>query len=283
MARIDGRAPAKVNLSLYLTGLRDDGYHLIDSLVVFAEVGDDLSVSPARELRLQVDGLFAKGVPTDAANLVLRAAEQLREMRGVTAGAAIRLTKNLPHGGGIGGGSSDAACAIRLLSELWGCAPLTAQEALPLGADVPVCLTAPRAMRMRGIGEVLTPAPMQPTGWLVLVNPGVGVPTGRVFDLHDRLNEFSSIGMDAPGTGRFADWLAQQRNDLTPVACHPDIAPVVQDVLAALRGWSDIAEMSGSGSTCWGWFDAEETATDCAAGIAADHPDWWGRATRILS
>ena len=128
-------APAKVNLMLNLMGLREDGYHLLDSLVVFAEVGDWLTAILADALTLTVSGPKAAGVPTDSSNLVLKAAHRLRDLRGLTSGAAIHLEKHLPHGAGIGGGSSDAAATIRLLACLWNVPPLTAEEALPLGAD----------------------------------------------------------------------------------------------------------------------------------------------------
>lgn len=279
-------APAKINLSLHLTGLREDGYHLLESLVVFTEFGDVLRATPADGLTLTVDGPFAEGVPTDDSNLVLKAANELREVRGVSTGAAIHLRKNLPHGGGIGGGSSDAACILHLLAELWGVAVLSTQEALQLGADVPVCLRAPNATLMRGIGEDLIQAPYQPDGWLVLVNPRVVVPTGTVFKLHDALYDFSSLGLaDMDGIkdrDDFEIWSLGQRNDLTKVASQESIAPVIQDVLGALRPDAVDADMSGSGSTCWGLFRDAPTAQRTAAKIAQDHPEWWVQMTRIL-
>lgn len=286
MTATEGFAPAKVNLCLHMTGLRDDGYHLLESLVVFAEVGDRLAVSPAAELSLTVSGPFAEGVPTDRTNLVLKAAERLRDLRGVTTGAALHLTKHLPHGGGIGGGSSDAACAIRLLARLWGVAPLSSDEALPLGADVPVCLCAPQATEMRGIGERLKATPYQPEGWLVLVNPGVAVPTGKVFALHDQLHDVSPAGMssleDVHDADGFASWLAMQRNDLTRVALDASIAPVIGTVLDALSAHAEVAQMSGSGSTCWGWFRSETAAQEASHVIKAANPEWWVMPARIL-
>ena len=288
-ADLSALAPAKVNLTLHLTGLRDNGYHLLESLVVFADVGDRLTVTPADELRLSVSGPMAAGVPTDVTNLVLRAANRLRDLRGVTSGAAIHLEKHLPHGAGIGGGSSDAATAIRLLSRLWSVAPLSAPEALPLGADLPVCLCAPTPTIMRGIGEAVSPAPTLPPGWLVLVNPGIHVPTGPVFKDHDRLYGFSPLGMEnfdgcLPLTpDSFEHWLLGQRNDLTKVVREPHFAPVVGDILDLLHavGARD-ADMSGSGSTCWGWFDTSDAARAALAPIAANHPQWWTRAARVL-
>lgn len=280
-------ARAKINLCLHLTGLRADGYHLLESLVVFADFGDLLEVAPSDQLSLTVSGPFAAGVPTDGRNLVLKAAERLRDLRGVTAGATIQLEKQLPHGGGIGGGSSDAACAIALLADLWNVAPLSAEEALPLGADIPVCLCAPQPMLMRGIGEELSPAPMIPECWLVMVNPGVAVPTASAFMLHDQLYGFSPVGMAAMDWGQspqdFATWLLAQRNDLTKVASEQILAPVVGDVLQALRATqgNEVSEMSGSGSTCWGLYFTEEEARAAAAKISAEHPEWWVRPTAI--
>ena len=280
-----GFAPAKINLALHLTGLRADGYHLLDSLVVFADVGDRVSAEPARDLSLRVTGPRADGVPTDGSNLVLKAARLLQELRGVDAGAAIHLDKHLPHGGGIGGGSSDAAATIRVLSDLWQVPPLTMSEALALGADVPVCLAAPRPMFMRGIGDLVEPAHGVPEGWLVLVNPGVEVPTGPVFALHDRLYPTENPGLHPLPAGGdqedFEDWLRGQRNDLTKVAREASIAPVIGTVLKALQGCAKVAEMSGSGSTCWGWFRTDAEAQKAADDLAQAHPDWWVRATRI--
>ncbi|WP_072778320.1 4-(cytidine 5'-diphospho)-2-C-methyl-D-erythritol kinase [Marivita hallyeonensis] len=283
---IEAFAPAKINLTLHVTGVRSDGYHVLESLVVFADCGDRLLVSPSESLSLTVDGPFAQGVPTDNSNLVMQAAERLRNLRGITQGATINLTKTLPHGAGIGGGSSDAAAAIRGLAELWGVAPLSGQEALPLGADVPVCLCAPTATQMRGIGDVLATAPYQLKGWLVLVNPGVVVPTGKVFARHDALYDFTPANLEPMDWIKDDDdldmWLLGQRNDLTKVASDSSIAPVVQDVLKELRVGSRNADMSGSGSTCWGLFTSEDKAKSCADRIAAKRPEWWVRAARIL-
>lgn len=280
-------ARAKVNLSLHLTGLRADGYHLLDSLVVFAEFGDVLTVRPAAELSLRVSGPLSKGVPVDGSNLVLRAADHMRRLRGVTAGAEISLEKHLPHGGGIGGGSADAAAALHLLADLWSVAPLGVEEALALGADIPVCLSAPRPMRMQGIGDELTRVPDLPPCWLVLVNPGVTVPTGAVFDLHDRRFPAEGAGMDASvwtGYDSFVGWLQAQRNDLTRAACDPSIAPVIADVIGALsKGGADASDMSGSGATCWGLFPTEKAANRAAAAVTAKHPDWWVHAVAVAT
>ena len=282
----EGFAPAKINLTLHVTGQRADGYHLLDSLVVFADIGDHLQVTENDILSLEVTGPFKAGVPTDGSNLVLRAAELLRALRGVTAGAHLCLEKQLPHGGGIGGGSSDAAVALKLLAEFWKVPTLGEDEALALGADVPVCLRSPHPTIMRGIGDELSAAPDLPEGWLVLVNPGVPVPTDVVFGLHDSLYSTDNPPMDILPVGMdddaFLIWLLGQRNDLTKVACEPRIAAVVQDVLKALRPHAEVAEMSGSGSTCWGWFRTEMAALNAANTLTHAHPDWWVRSARVL-
>ena len=174
--RLTEPAPAKVNLYLHLTGRRDDGYHLLDSLVVFAGIGDTLSAAPAETLSLQVTGPFAAGLAGEPDNLVLRAARALAAAAGVAAGAHLVLDKHLPVASGIGGGSADAAAALRLLCRLWRVTPqpaALARLAAGLGADVPVCL-AGHAARMGGIGERLEPAPVLPACGIVLVNPGIG-------------------------------------------------------------------------------------------------------------
>ena len=266
---VKGRAPAKINLALHVTGQRDDGYHLLESLVVFAEHADRLTISAADTLSLRVSGAFAKGVPTDGSNLVLKAATLLQRKRGVGAGASIILEKNLPHGGGIGGGSSDAATALRLLAELWQVEPLSAAQALELGADVPVCMHAPDPCFMGGIGEVVEPATPLPKFWLVLVNPGVGVPTKAVFEQYDKLHGSNRLGLaplpDNTDVQMLEAWLLGQRNDLTYIASGAGLAPVIGTVLQVIRDsiGSDCAEMSGSGSTCWGYCKTQGCGRNC--------------------
>ena len=278
---IEVTAPAKVNLALHVTGRRSDGYHLLDSLVVFADIGDRLRFESAPDLSMAVTGSFAAGVPTDGTNLVLKAAA----LMGVK-GARISLEKQLPHGGGIGGGSSDAAATLQALSRLWGVPLPDAGAALKLGADVPVCLKAPAPQRMRGIGEDLTPVTALPKAHLLLVNPGVPVPTGEVFA---RLA--AGRGTDNPGLSPlpeatdfdgFANWLAAQRNDLEAPAIA--IAPVIAEALAFVRKAEGcaLARMSGSGSTVFGLFRDGDAAAQAAARIAAEVSGWWVRAARIL-
>lgn len=274
-----GFAPAKVNLALHVTGQRADGYHLLDSLVVFADVGDTLIATPAQELSLQVTGPRAEGVPTGPDNLVLRAARLLNAGRG----AALVLDKHLPAAAGIGGGSSDAAAALRVLARLWRQPLPEAAEAARLGADVPVCLD-PRPRRMAGIGDVLSDVPPLPPAWLVLVNPGVPVETPAVFRELAR-KDGAPMPQCLPtcaDAGTLAAFLLGLRNDLEPPA--RKLQPQVSEVLAAIGKQQGclLARMSGSGATCFGLFAAEAPARGAAAALAAAAAGWWVQAARML-
>lgn len=272
---VEAFAPAKVNLTLHVTGRRSDGYHLLDSLVVFPDVGDRLSFAPAEDLSLEVCGPLAEGVPTDGRNLCLRAALLL----GTTKGALITLEKHLPHGAGIGGGSADAAATLRGLSALWGLPLPTADRAAALGADVPVCLFAPKAMVMCGIGEVLRPAPVLPAFSMLLVNPRVETPTGAIFAALASRGGIENPPMPEMPAG-FADltelavWLRLTRNDLERAAS--DFAPI-SDVKSAIEAHPGcaLARMSGSGSSCFGIFASAGPAEAAAAAIRRAYPDWW--------
>jgi 4-diphosphocytidyl-2-C-methyl-D-erythritol kinase len=277
-------ARAKLNLYLHVLGRRDDGYHLIDSLVVFAAVHDTVAVRPAADLSLAAEGAFAGGLPAGADNIVIKAAQRLALAAGVAPGAAITLTKELPVASGIGGGSADAAAALRALAQLWNVdlpqARLDAL-ALELGADVPVCLHG-RAAFMGGIGEAIAPCPPLPRLPLVLANPGVPVATADVF--RARRGAFSPPGrFDAPpaDVAALAKLLRSRRNDLTDAA--RAIAPAIGDVLQALeREGSALARLSGSGATCFGIFTDAAAAQTAARRIAAAQPHWWVRATETV-
>ncbi|MBE0412012.1 4-(cytidine 5'-diphospho)-2-C-methyl-D-erythritol kinase [Yoonia sp.] len=285
MATIKGTAPAKVNLTLHVTGQRDDGYHLLDSLVVFAGVVDRLSATSAPDLRLQVTGPFAMGVPTDASNLVMRAAKALQQARGVKGGAFLNLEKNLPHAAGIGGGSSDAAATLTLLADLWGVSPLSPDmpEVLALGADLPVCLRAPSPIRMSGVGDLLSAVPPLPPCALVLVRPPVAVPTQAVFKALQQKNgspmEPLPLGLDFDG---FSAWLARQRNDLLRPA--RAIAPDISAAIAKLQAQPGVAAagMSGSGATCYGLVKDMATARHVARVIQVSHMNWWVAPSAVL-
>jgi len=266
-------APAKVNLALHVTGRRADGYHLLDSITAFADFGDRLGVAPAASLSLTVTGPLAAGVPLGPENSVLAAAAALGRRRG----AAITLEKRLPHAAGLGGGSADAAAALRALADLWQ-APLPPPErVLALGADVPACLEG-RAVRMRGIGELLSPLCLPPLPAL-LVNPGVPLATAAVFAA---LSQARNPPLPPPPDGGDRDtwlgWLASCRNDLQPPALA--LAPEIGAVLRALEGseGARLARMSGSGASCFALYDSPARACAAEAAIAAAHPGWWCRA-----
>ena len=266
-------APAKINLTLHVTGRRNDGYHLLDTLVSFASFGDRLVVRPSAAMSLTVDGPEAAGVPTDDTNLVLRAARLVAGSQGY----ALGLTKSLPAASGIGGGSSDAAAALRAVIGLGGDGRASSQpEVLALGADIPMCLW-PAPLRARGIGEHIEFIQL-PEIPVVLINPRVPVPTGAVFSglasrenepMQDVLPEFSE------GLPQLFAWLSGQRNDLEAVAC--GVAPEISRVLQALgqQPGCGLARMSGSGATCFGLFETEAGAVVAAERLQRDYPGWW--------
>ena len=261
-------APAKVNLTLHVMGQRADGYHLLDSLVVFADVGDRLWIAPAEQTSISVKGPFADGVPVDAGNLIWAALDKVRETAQVT------LEKNLPHGGGVGGGSSDAAAILRYFG--------VTEGAATLGADVPVCLAA-SAQRMRGIGDVLAGVEHLPPLFAVLVNPDIHVATPDVFKAL-KTKENPAMADNFPPfetTDELIQWLAKQRNDLEPAAIAT--APEIADVLAQLKCLQQVrlARMSGSGSTCFGLCETKAAANAAAATLAQANPDWWVQACQL--
>lgn len=270
-------AYAKVNLTLHVTGQRADGYHLLDSLVVFAGVGDVVRCQDGASLGLAISGPKAAILPVDDNNLVLRAARLMSPTRG----AQISLEKHLPVASGIGGGSADAAATLRALSRLWNL-PLP-QSVLALGADVPACLT-PAPKRMQGIGEILSPVPALPACHLVLINPGQAISTPDVFKTLRRKDNPAPSPMKSFQTAAdLADWLSLQRNDLQGPAIV--LVPTIGDVLTQLSAHPAclLARMSGSGATCFGLFATQADAANAAQTIATNHPNWWVRAAPVLS
>lgn len=269
-------APAKINLALHVTGQREDGYHLLDSLVCFADIGDFLTLEGGDETRLSVTGPMAPGVPTGAGNLVMRAVQ-------VFAGdwnGLIGLEKHLPAAAGIGGGSADAAACIIMLSEMLGRDLPEAEVLLSLGADVPVCAIGQTA-RMSGIGEVVDPVEM-PRFSALLVNPGVSVSTPDIF-ARLRHRENTPLG-DFPDTANGGGWikyLQHQRNDLEGPAA--ELVPEISDVLDAIRRVEtcQMARMSGSGATCFGLFLCDDDAKSATEVIRRNNPGWWVKACRV--
>jgi 4-diphosphocytidyl-2-C-methyl-D-erythritol kinase len=283
-------APAKINLALHVTARRADGYHLLDSLVVFTGTGDALSLEPAEKTSLDVSGPFAGGLTVNDDNLILQAFRAIETATGkALPSTRFALTKNLPVSSGIGGGSADAAAALNGLDELWDRQIPKDQLnriGLGLGADVPVCLKS-ITCRLQGIGEKISSvnglAPMA----LLLVNPGVAISTPQIFQnlaLPQGQPAFQALPA-LPTTGDFQtwlNWLGQTRNDLQP----PAIAQSgkISEVLAALSATSGchLARMSGSGATCFGIYQNLTEAQQAAAEIKSSQPEWWVSPTDLL-
>lgn len=283
-ALIARHAPAKINLALHVTGRRADGYHLLESLAVFTRFGDRVSASASRDDSFTVSGPTAGAVPADGDNLVLQARDRLRGNR-KRQPVALTLEKNLPAASGVGGGSSDAAAALKALARHWDIetdSALITQIARDLGADVPMCLAA-RPLIARGIGHDIEPLGRFPALQLVLVNPGVAVSTPDVFRaLSSRANPPLIPLPDGPDFNAVLAWLAATRNDLeTPAMA---IVPAIANALAALRrGGAAFARMSGSGATCFGIFETGARARQAAAAISAGEPTWFVTPTRTTA
>jgi len=275
-------AHAKVNLWLNVVGRRPDGYHLLDSLVAFVDLADTLDVRPSDRLSLELAGSQAAGLAADPDNLVLKAARLLADRAGVAPRATIRLGKHIPVAAGLGGGSADAAAALRALSELWRVA-LPEEElfdlAASLGADVPMCLAGHTAL-VSGIGERLQPAPALPPTAILLVNPGTPLPTRDVFEA--RRGPFSTA---VPVTQPWHDLpelvtaLVRRGNDLSDAAI--SLRPAIAEVLTFLhnsRG-ARYAAMSGSGATCFALYDSLGAAQRASASMP---PAWWRHAGALI-
>ena len=280
------QAPAKINLTLRVLGRRADGYHELESLVAFADLADTLSLQPGAETAFDLSGPFAAASGKVSDNLVLKALAALRQsIAGLTAGRFL-LEKNIPVAAGVGGGSADAAAALRLLARANGVAPddpRLGEAALKLGADVPVCL-ASRARIMRGVGDRLS-APLElPPLPAVLVNPGVPLATRDVFAKFTPAQGGKQPLAKVPSTHEaLIEYLTRQGNYLTPAATA--CLPVIADVLAALRALPGVrlARMSGSGPTCFALFATPGEAASAAQRLKAEHRDWWVTSATIGS
>lgn len=281
-------APAKINLALHVTGRRADGYHSLEMLVVFAEVGDELEATPAKKDSLSISGPFATGLGNGESNLVLRAlaAFRTRWPNALPDGLAIHLSKNLPIAAGLGGGSADAAAALRLfasMSEVHTPFADLLDLARGLGADVPMCLYS-RPAEVRGIGEIVLPLKHFPACHVVLVNPLVPVVTADVFrrlerrdnpglpDLVDPLTRPAQLGL----------WLGETRNDLEPPAIA--MVPVIGDLIGRLRTASGciLSRMSGSGATVLGLFGSSAQAHQAAHDLREKWPGYWVAAAPLI-
>ncbi len=280
-------APAKINLSLAIGAKAVDGYHPLESLVVFADCGDALTFVTSDALSLRLDGPFGGALAAEADNLVLRAARALQERTGIKAGARITLHKNLPIAAGLGGGSADAAAALRGLNRLWRCGLDTQaleQLAASLGADVPVCVQS-RTRLMRGRGEILENPPAWPVLHAVLVNPGIKLSTGAVFARFDAMGRAGPLHGHTPGAAatpqQALEHLADLPNSLTGAACAlvPEIAALLEELASCEP--TRLARLCGSGATCMALVASAADGITLARAIARAHPQYWVRAARL--
>jgi 4-diphosphocytidyl-2-C-methyl-D-erythritol kinase len=272
---VEETARAKVNLALHVLGRREDGYHLLDSLVVFADLADRLEIAPADENALRMEGPYAASIDVND-NLVLRAHAAMQRAFGrLVSNIDVTLDKHIPVAAGLGGGSADAAATLRALCRFAGLDPFSRQLheiALALGADVPVCLHS-QAGRLSGIGEVIEPVNGMAPLHVVLANPGVPVTTAEVY---------AGLGLEPGEPGyppmEFPFAFATSRNDLTPPAVR--LVPAIGEVLEQLKELPGVnfARMSGSGGTCFAVFDDRHAAEAAATVLGSNHHDWWVRA-----
>jgi 4-diphosphocytidyl-2-C-methyl-D-erythritol kinase len=282
-------AYAKVNLTLHLIERLPDGYHALDSLVAFVDVGDQLQATllPDGELRLVIDGEYGRGLPNED-NLIIRAAQRLQQEAAMSQGAALRLSKQIPVGAGLGGGSADAAATLRLLNHLWGLEyspAMLAELGSDLGADIPACVFSVPT-RMEGIGDQLHAMPHIPAMPLVLLYPNAPLWTPEVYaatagkPFSGQLSGIPTIGASK---NDWLAWLHTTHNDLEPAAC--SLSTHIQtmlDALLAMEGCA-LARMSGSGSACFGVFDSQKAAVDAAQIIQNAQPNWWVRVSQLLT
>jgi 4-diphosphocytidyl-2-C-methyl-D-erythritol kinase len=273
-------APAKLNLYLHITGRRDNGYHELDSLVAFCDVGDELAVEEAEKFSLSIDGPFALSLTNEPveSNLIYRAAHKLAEAVGKEPNLKVGLVKNLPIASGIGGGSSDAAAVLRLLAQLWDIPPndpLLFSVAKSLGQDIPCCIES-KTCCFQGIGDIVTQGPELPPTAALLVNPHRALPTPSVYKARQggfaQPAPFASNPKDAK---ELAAWLGQRHNGLTEAAC--SLVPEIKNVLLAIESTADclLSRMSGSGATCFGLYADMEAARQARRKLFALHPNWW--------
>lgn len=281
-------APAKVNLALHVTGLRVDGYHELDTLVAFADVGDTVTIAKADVRSLDIKGPEKQGVPRDESNSVFQVASSFWHQGPL----AITVEKYLPTMAGVGGGSADAAACYRAIARLdclrTGQPPesIINFKALSilvrLGADIPMCVLSMPA-RAQGIGDQIMPIEYFPPLPAVLVNPRIPVPTRSVFDaIEGKANRAMAESLPTfKDVTEISDWLGQQRNDLQMPAC--GIAPGIAQALDTLEQTKSVLfhRMSGSGATCFGLCSSRKDANAVAADISAAHPDWWVQATTL--
>lgn len=278
-------APAKINLFLHVIGRRADGLHLLDSLVGFTDIGDELKIEPADHFEFVVKGPFSgsfehseRAPSADSQNSVVRAAHALAHMTGHSLDIKITLQKNLPLASGIGGGSSDAAACVWGLMKLWSVPPqppFLDDLLLALGADVPVCFHC-KTTQMRGIGEKLAQLSSFPECPIVLVNPGVSCSTAEIFKSYDLLEHpYTAMPTEFDTVYELCEFLKRVDNHLYKPALQK--LPILSSVLETLSETDNVllARMSGSGATCFALYETEEAAERAAEEIAIQHPAWW--------
>ncbi|MEM7214082.1 MAG: 4-(cytidine 5'-diphospho)-2-C-methyl-D-erythritol kinase [Pseudomonadota bacterium] len=281
-------AHAKINLALHVTGQREDGYHLLDSLVVFSEFGDFIEVGEPHHahgpLEVSVNGCFGDSLSSGAENLVTSAAllllEAVKRSGHTPRPVSVKLTKNLPIASGIGGGSADAAATLLALQQYWQSDVDLVPIANGLGADVPMCLIS-QTLRAGGIGEKISIIDSKTRLNLVLVNPGIEISTPEVFGRLDRKDNEPIAETDLD---RFPsiDAMLSMRNDLQGPA--QSLQSSIDDVLEAISGLGSLlTRMSGSGATCFGIFETIEEAESACRQIMTQYPDWWCVATRTVA
>ena len=274
--KINSFAAAKVNLALHVRGLKSNGYHELDSLVTFANIGDIIEVRPSNELKLTIEGPFADNVPKDTDNIVIKAAKFLLP----DGKAHINLIKNLPVEAGLGGGSADAAATLRSLSKLWNIQIPKTPEVL--GADVPICLLKETAI-VQGIGEKITPVSIPSNLHIVLIKPNIGLSTAKVFNnLKNKHNEKMCTFKGTDSIEEFANYLNKLRNDLLQTSI--TIVPLLRDIINFLnvQNGNYYTQMSGSGTTCFGLFDDEVSAMRALSQAKIKLPDMWCKMVKLI-
>ena len=271
-------APAKINLMLHVIGRRDDGYHVVQSVMGFADTGDIIEAIPADTYSLAINGPFAAHAPLDDTNLVTRAIRAMEAQAGRRAEMTLTLTKHLPASAGLGGGSADAAAAMHLLNAAWGHPfdeAALQQTGLQIGAELPICLVSKDGW-VEGVGDKVTPQHIDVMHG-VLIWPGQGLATADIFNAYKNAGTAFSSPI-VPPEAVTIDWLANTRNDMMPHAIAA--LPAVADALEALAdcGGCLLARMTGTGSCVFGLFEDRDVANKTAALLAAAYPEWWVKA-----
>ena len=279
MQMISEFAPAKINLSLHLVGQKSDGYHLLDSIVSFVNIGDKISIEPGKSGELKVAGPFAKDLPKSNHNLVVKAARLFNNIKL----SRITLEKNIPVTSGIGGGSADAAATVRLFSKFYNKPELPVEKLISLGSDVPVCMQK-GIVRMMGVGEEIINLSPAPKVGILLVNPRKALSTAKVFSA---VKEKNNSGLNLQGSGEqslnsWFDWINSMRNDLTASAIHliPDIRFIL-DKLITCDG-AKVIRMSGSGATCFALFEDFDLLQDAKLKILKECPSFWCESGELI-